>query len=177
MKILNIHGFMGESDNKNFSALCEIYGMDKIISPQTDYIAESPSEISEKFEKLVCGADEELYFVGQSLGCWFADRLSRKMSVPCVLTNPCYFPHELDIISGSDIPREFLEYYRENSPAEKNPLAVTVCSDHDTVIPGNYGNCERLSAEVISIYGDHSITDGLAGHLRNAFEIIGNLKK
>lgn len=34
MKVLNLHGFMGESDNKKYKALCEIVSEESIISPQ-----------------------------------------------------------------------------------------------------------------------------------------------
>ena len=34
MKILNLHGFMGEADNKNYKALCEIFPSENIISPK-----------------------------------------------------------------------------------------------------------------------------------------------
>ena len=37
MKILNLHGFMGEADNKNYKALCEIFPSYDIISPKIDY--------------------------------------------------------------------------------------------------------------------------------------------
>lgn len=33
MKILNLHGFMGESDNRNYKALCDIIPAEDIILP------------------------------------------------------------------------------------------------------------------------------------------------
>lgn len=38
MRILNLHGFMGEADNKNYKALCEIFPVNDIISPQIEYM-------------------------------------------------------------------------------------------------------------------------------------------
>ena len=41
MKILNLHGFMGEADNKNYRALCSIVPAESIISPQLNIRTES----------------------------------------------------------------------------------------------------------------------------------------
>lgn len=93
MKILNLHGFMGEADNKNYKALCDMISKENIISPHLHYKEKSPHEILDMLSGLV--APEDFVFVGQSLGGWFADKLSRKFNCPCILTNPCYYPHEL----------------------------------------------------------------------------------
>ncbi len=45
MKILNLHGFMGEADNKNYKALCKIFPAEDIISPKIDYINTAPEEL------------------------------------------------------------------------------------------------------------------------------------
>jgi len=102
MKILNLHGFMGEADNKNYKALCEMFPAENIISPKIEYINTAPEELMKSFSDI---ADtDDFIFVGQSLGGWYADKLSRKFKRPCILTNPCYYPHELEIISTSGIP-------------------------------------------------------------------------
>ena len=88
MKILNLHGFMGEADNKNYKALCIIFPAEDIISPELDYKETAPSELLEKLSAMV--DHDEFIFVGQSLGGWYADKLSRKFKCPCILTNPCY---------------------------------------------------------------------------------------
>lgn len=45
MKILNLHGFMGKADNKNYKVICEIVSAENIISPQLHYHENSPQEI------------------------------------------------------------------------------------------------------------------------------------
>ena len=48
MKILNLHGFMGEADNKNYKALCGILPEGNIISPKLDYMGTAPDDLLEK---------------------------------------------------------------------------------------------------------------------------------
>ncbi|MBQ5450402.1 MAG: hypothetical protein IIT57_10215, partial [Treponema sp.] len=70
MLILNIHGFLGEADNKNYKALCKMMPAKNIISPQLDYMGTSPEKILEKLSSMV--SSQDFIFVGQSLGGWFA---------------------------------------------------------------------------------------------------------
>lgn len=69
MKILNLHGFMGEADNKNYKALCKIVPAESIISPKLHYKGNSPQEILDMLSvqlylrgtepgRLVCGSIE-----------------------------------------------------------------------------------------------------------------------
>ena len=37
MKILNLHGFLGAADNRNYKALCGIVPADTIVSPKMPY--------------------------------------------------------------------------------------------------------------------------------------------
>ena len=143
MKILNLHGFMGEADNKNYKALCGIVQSEDIISPQIKYKETSPSELLEKLSAMV--DSDDYIFVGQSLGGWYADKLSRKFKRPCILTNPCYYPHELELITSSCITAEYVEQYREMSVSTQNERAYTLCSEGDTILPDNYQNCKKLS--------------------------------
>lgn len=163
MKILNLHGFMGEADNKNYKALCEIVPAESIISPKLHYKGNSPQEILDMLSVLV---DSENYiFVGQSLGGWFADQLSRKFGCPCILTNPCYYPHDLGIIRDSGIPAEFVKQYSEMSVHNTNERAYTLCSDADIILPSNDKNCRKLSQYVTSIHGSHSTIENVGEHL------------
>lgn len=163
MKILNLHGFMGEADNKNYKALRGLISPEDIISPQLKYMEISPSELLEQLSAYVDADD--FAFVGQSLGGWYADKLSRKFKRPCILTNPCYFPHELELIAASGIPADFSEQYRAMSVHDKNELAYTLCSDGDTVLPDNYPNCEKLSEQVIRVHGSHSTIENVGEHI------------
>ena len=135
MKILNLHGFLGEADNKNYKALCGLLSAECIISPQLDYKNSAPKEILDALSEQVDVND--FVFVGQSLGGWYADQLSRRFHRPCILTNPCYFPHELELIAESGIPAEFVAQSHDLSAQNRNEQAFVLCSDADTVIPDN----------------------------------------
>jgi predicted esterase YcpF (UPF0227 family) len=175
MKILNLHGFMGEADNKNYKALCALIPVENILSPQLKYIETSPSELLRQLSDMV--SDDNYVFVGQSLGGWYADKLSRSFKCPCILTNPCYSPHLLEIISGSGIPEQFIEEYRQLSVSDKNEIAYTVCSDADKILPDNYSDCIRLSETVRCAHGSHSTIDDLTGHISELLAEINNRLK
>lgn len=172
MKILNLHGFMGEADNKNYKALCEMFPSENIISPKIDYINTAPEELMKSFSDI---ADtDDFIFVGQSLGGWYADKLSRKFKRPCILTNPCYYPHELELISTSGIPVEFLEQYRAMSARDRNERAYTLCSDADTILPDNFSNCKKLSEQVVRVHGSHSTIENVGEHISGLLTEIQN---
>ena len=172
MKILNLHGFMGEADNKNFKALCGIVPPEDIISPQIKYKETSPAELLEQLSDMV--DSDDFVFVGQSLGGWYADKLSRKFRRPCILTNPCYYPHELELITSSGIPAEFVEQYRKMSVIDKNEWAYTLCNDADTVLPDNYQNCEKLSEQFVRVHGSHSTIENIGEHISELLTRIQN---
>lgn len=172
MKILNLHGFMGEADNKNYKALCEMFPSEDIISPKIEYINTAPEELMKRFSDI---ADtDDFIFVGQSLGGWYADKLSRKFKRPCILTNPCYYPHELELISTSGIPAEFLEQYRAMSAHDSNERAYTLCSDADTILPDNFSNCKKLSEQVVRVHGSHSTIENVGEHISGLLTEIQN---
>ena len=172
MKILNLHGFMGEADNKNYKALCEMFPAEDIISPKIDYINTAPEELMKSFSDIA--ATDDFIFVGQSLGGWYADKLSRKFKRPCILTNPCYYPHELELISTSGIPAEFLEQYRAMSARDRNERAYTLCSDADTILPDNFSNCKKLSEQVVRVHGSHSTIENVGEHISELLTEIQN---
>ena len=172
MKILNLHGFMGEADNKNYKALCEMFPSEDIISPKIEYINTAPEELMKRFSDIV--DTDDFIFVGQSLGGWYADKLSRKFKRPCILTNPCYYPHELELISTSGIPAEFLEQYRAMSAHDSNERAYTLCSDADTILPDNFSNCKKLSEQVVRVHGSHSTIENVGEHISGLLAEIQN---
>ena len=172
MKILNLHGFMGEADNKNYKALCGIVPSEDIISPQIKYKETSPSELLEKLSAMV--DSDDYIFVGQSLGGWYADKLSRKFKRPCILTNPCYYPHELELITSSCITAEYVEQYREMSVSTQNERAYTLCSEGDTILPANYQNCKKLSEQVVRVHGSHSTIENVGEHISKLLNQIQN---
>ena len=172
MKILNLHGFMGEADNKNHKALCKIFPAEDIISPKIDYINTAPEELMKCFSDMV--NTDDFIFVGQSLGGMYADKLSRKFKRPCILTNPCYYPHELEIITSSGIPADYVEQYRKMSVSTQNERAYTLCSDKDTILPDNYQNCVKLSVTVKTVHGSHSTIENVGEHISELLTEIQN---
>ena len=172
MKTLNLHGFMGEADNKNYKALCGIIHKENIISPQLNYKETSPDILLEQLSAMV--DTDDIIFVGQSLGGWYADMLSRKFRKPCILTNPCYYPHELDIIADSGINADIIEKYRNMSANDKNERAYTLCSDADTILPDNYDRCVKLSKTVTTVHGSHSTIENVGQHLADTLTEINN---
>jgi len=174
MKILNLHGFMGDADNKNYKALCILFPTEDIVSPKLNYIDTAPDKILDQLSDMV--DSDDFIFVGQSLGGWYADKLSRKFNFPCILTNPCYYPHELKLITESDMPDEFVVQYYEMSVNDKNELAYSFCSDGDTLIPNNFDNCKKLSYEAIMVHGSHSTIENIVDHFSKllAFNYTAN---
>lgn len=172
MKILNLHGFMGEADNKNYKALCEMFPVEDIISPKIDYINTAPEELLKYFSDMV--NTDDFIFVGQSLGGWYADKLSRKFKRPCILTNPCNYPHKLELITASGIASEFVEQYRKMSSYTGNERAYTLCSDADTILPDNYADCVKLFRTVKRVHGSHSTIENVGEYISDMLAEIQN---
>lgn len=161
--LLNLHGFMDEADNKNYKALCEIFPSEDIILPKLNYKETSPEKLIEQLSDMV--DTDEFIFVGQSLGGWYADKLSRKFGCPCILTNSCNYPHKLELITASGIPEDFVEQYRTMSAHDRNERAYTLCSDADTILPDNYKDCLKLSRFVKRVHGSHSTIENVGEHI------------
>ena len=173
MMIMNLHGFMGEADNKNYKALCGMFPAEEIISPKLDYMGISPEEMLDRLSAVI-NTEDEVIFVGQSLGGWFADKLSRKFSRPCILTNPCNYPHQLGLIETSGIPQAFLEQYRRLSSDDKNERAYVLCSDADSIIPDNHADCLKIFDKVKTVHGSHSTIENLSEHIS---DMLTEIKK
>ena len=172
MKILNLHGFMGEADNKNYKALCAMIPPEYIISPQLKYLETSPDKLLGQLTDMVCSDD--FIFVGQSLGGWYADKLSRTFNRPCILTNPCNYPHKLELITSSGIPADFIEQYGKMSSTGMNELAYVICSTEDTILPDNYNDCKELFSNIKLVHGSHSTIENLYEHLAEMLEKVTN---
>ncbi|MBP7187220.1 MAG: MBL fold metallo-hydrolase [Ruminococcus sp.] len=172
MKVLNLHGFMGEADNKNYKAICGIIPKEDIISPELDYKTDSPGTILEKLADMV--DSDDFLFVGQSLGGWYADKLSRRFKRPCILTNPCNYPHELNIIAESGMSDEYIEEYRRSSLYDMNERAYVLCSDADTILPDNHSDCVRLYGTVKTVHGSHSTIENVGNHISALLSEIKN---
>ena len=163
---------MGEADNKNYKALCGIFPAEDIISPEIDYVNTAPDMLMERFAAMA--VSDDFIFVGQSLGGWYADKLSRRFKCPCILTNPCSYPHKLELITASGISSEYVEQYRDMSSDDKNLWAYALCSDADTVLLDNYGDCVRLFRTVKRVHGSHSTIENVGEHIA---ELILEIQK
>ena len=166
MKILNLHGFLGAADNKNYKALCELTAPEQIISPKLDYLHTAPDKLLRQLAETA--ADPDFILVGQSLGGLYADLLSRRLHRVCILTNPCFYPHTLSLFSESGMPADLISQYEALSPSGINPLSVVLCGDADTLIAGNPERCRKLSAHVTLVPGGHSSIENLSVHLAAA---------
>ncbi len=89
MKILNIHGYKGNSANSAYSALHEL-GY-RTISPAIDYDHTETDEIFGFLENIISEQKPDAV-VGTSLGGFFAAVLSAEYSIPAILVNPCLMP-------------------------------------------------------------------------------------
>lgn len=89
MKILNIHGYKGDSENSACRALREL-GLD-VISPQIDYDADSPENILETLKAVLIEKKPDM-LVGTSLGGFFALALAVETGLPARMVNPCLMP-------------------------------------------------------------------------------------
>lgn len=171
MKIVNLHGYLSVVENKNYQALCELFPKEDIVAPKLLYFHNTPKELLEYLSNIT--DEEDVIYVGQSIGGWYADKLSRKFSRKCILTNPCYYPHELPLIIDSGISKDKLAQYRQLSEVYKNELAYTLCSDNDSVLPNNLKLCEMLSHKVIGVKGSHSTIEDIRSHLNELFYEFG----
>lgn len=89
MKILNIHGYNGNSENSACCVLKNI-GCD-VISPAINYDIESPEKTLEKLYNIIIENKPDV-ITGTSYGGFFAVLLSIKSNLPVILVNPCFLP-------------------------------------------------------------------------------------
>ncbi|MDE6034388.1 MAG: hypothetical protein K2G36_00555 [Ruminococcus sp.] len=90
MKILNMHGYNGSSENTACTVLKQLGH--EVISPQIDYDAKTPSRIHRDL-KNIFNENKPDYIVGTSLGGFFALLLSQEFKKPTVLVSPCLCPY------------------------------------------------------------------------------------
>ena len=171
MRILNLHGFLGAADNKNYKALCGLFSPEQIAAPQLDYIHTAPDALLSTLEAML-PQNGSILLVGQSIGGFYADQLSRRNALPCILTNPAYAPHTLRLIAESGMPEAFLSAYAAMSPQDRNPRSFVLCSDADTLIPDNLCRCNALGGYVRTVHGSHGTIAALSEQLAALLEII-----
>lgn len=96
MKILNLHGLNGSCHNTNYEFLSEYYKDTdiQIISPQIDYISDSPYHILLEVLKICRNPS---IIVGNSFGGFFAYVIGATLPIvdlKTILINPCIPPHQ-----------------------------------------------------------------------------------
>ena len=170
MKILNLHGFLGAADNRNYRAISTFFPAEQIISPKLDYVHTAPDTLLAQFTELA--ANPDVILVGQSLGGFYADQLSRRLNRFCLLTNPCMYPHTLPLITESGMPEAYAAQYEALAADTVNPLSRILCGDADTLLTDNIRTCKRLSQDVRVIPGGHSSLEDLPLHLKEALSDI-----
>lgn len=109
MKILNIHGYGGSSENAAFSALMQC-GYE-VVSPQLDYDVKPPDVIRHELLHLFL-AEQCQAVVGTSLGGFFAAQLCAMQMCKTVLVNPCLIP-AATLPNLTAISREMLLLYSD----------------------------------------------------------------
>jgi predicted esterase YcpF (UPF0227 family) len=175
---LNFHGFMGAPDNKNGRALALLYPEALLLSPFIDYLTRSPKSVLSEADCLLETHFEEerpIILVGQSLGGFVAEALSRRHGLPCLLTNPCLLPQHCEVITSSPMPRPFLEEYEELGIKEglQNPNAFTLCTKTDEVLGReNFDRCAALGGWLLEVKGRHSGIEKLNENLFCGIEEI-----
>ncbi len=165
-KIISLHGYLGKADNRNYQVLCSLFQKENVISPQIDYNSESPYEILCRINALADAEGNNVILVGQSLGGFHANLISRKKHLPCLLTNPCLLPHTCEVVRNSAMPEKFLAAYGEYASLAKNPDAWILCSDKDEIIAGNPDMCAAVTPHLRIVSGSHSKIQNLKDELR-----------
>ena len=89
MKILNLHGYKGSSENCACTTLCEM-GFE-VLSPELEYDNCLPEEILQTLDKAVTQNNIDL-IVGTSLGGFYGAVLSARTKLPAIFINPCLMP-------------------------------------------------------------------------------------
>lgn len=165
MKILNLHGFLGKIDNKNYQALCELLPDAEITSPKLAFEHLTPQALLQQLAE-TAGAKEIALVVGQSLGGAFGLIIAKQLGVPCILTNPCLEPANTKIIQESDkLSKELFQEYEKMNFLQPYEKAYILLSDQDEIISGNPERCRKLTPHVKMTSGKHSGIDDLKGEL------------
>ena len=138
MKILNIHGYRGSSDNSAYHALLPLGA--EIISPQMDYDTQSPDEIllflNDLWQQNGCQA-----IVGTSLGGFYAALLNSKHHAKTVLINPCLLPFLLlPQLEESQNTRlfDYLRLFADISKIDKNQILAIVSEQDEVISPHDF---------------------------------------
>ncbi|SFW22357.1 YqiA/YcfP family alpha/beta fold hydrolase [Ruminococcus flavefaciens] len=171
MKILNLHGFIGKADNRTYAALCELMPEEDIVSPSLDFMNEHPEKLFNKLAVIIRNENIDIV-IGQSLGGFYALPLAISFCIPCILTNPCFFPAKTGVIVDSELSMDILEEYRKNSDISFYSKAYILISDNDTIIPGNFEKCKAITPNIRQVEGTHSNIKNLKEELSEILKLL-----
>lgn len=155
MKILNIHGLYGDSNNTNYKAIVNYYkGREdiEIISPQLD-LTDNPYSILTEL------GDAYDLIVGNSFGGFFAYILGSRLKVPTLLTNP-YIPPSIyipNLVTGYKYTEELITLWDEYR--RSNLKCSILLGDSDEVLDSSVtlNNLNIFHTKVKTIPGGHSL--------------------
>lgn len=171
MKILNLHGFMGKSDNRTYAALCDLMPKEDIVSPSLDFMNEHPEKLFNKLAEIIRNENIDIV-IGQSLGGFYALPLALTCGIPCILTNPCFYPAETGVIVNSELSREILKEYKDNTGIRFFRKAYILISDNDTIIPENFEKCKDITPNIKQVKGTHSNIKNLKEELAEIIKLL-----
>lgn len=153
MKVLNIHGYMGNSDNSACLALKEL-GFD-VISPYIDYDAENSEKILNNLTSILSENKPDV-IVGTSLGGFFALLLSIKSNIPVILVNPCLMPFvTLTKLGYNRNISEFIKLFGNFSEINQNNVCAII-GGNDEVISYHDFTKKLISNHTVIPDGKHS---------------------
>lgn len=155
MKILNLHGLYGSSNNTNYKTLANYYnGREgiEIVSPQLD-LTDNPYSI------LVSLNDTYDLVVGNSFGGFFAYIIGSRLKVNTLLTNPCIPPSRYipKLVDGYKYTEELITLWDEYKGS--NLDCSILLGDADEVLDTSVtlNNLNLFYTKVKTIPGGHSL--------------------
>lgn len=166
MKVLNIHGYKGGSENTACSVLKNM-GFE-VISPQLNYNDMSPQETLNTLRNYLNGCDA---IVGTSLGGFFGILLSVEFNTPVILVNPCLMPFlTLTRLGFTGEIQPYIELFPEITKIDLS-LESTIIGGKDNIIDYHDMTKRLLNNERFRIFpeGRHS---GATLPLENYFDEI-----
>lgn len=131
MKILNIHGYGGSTQNSAYTTFTNM-GYE-VISPALDYDNRSPQDILSELKSIIDSNGVKL-IVGTSLGGFFSAVLSVRTGLPVILLNPCLMPfyHLPELGYNGDV-KPFMALFGELSGIDTDKVSCIIGSEDELI--------------------------------------------
>lgn len=131
MKILNIHGYKGSSENTAKKILDQL-GC-QVISPALDYDKILPAQVFSDLEIILKQQSPDI-ITGTSYGGFFAAALCAKYQIPVILVSPCLLPFvHLPRLGCTWDVKNYLPLFAIISNLDKN-FTATIIGGKDEII-------------------------------------------